>query len=83
MKPLGWAICLGVDRSGLWLDLISYEEARFYQDELIQCQSDHGNYACSHGGVAMSDSDGMDSSTQVPVVRCAWAPMVTSCHVLY
>jgi hypothetical protein len=31
--------------------------------ELIRCLSDHGNYACSHGGVAMLGGDGMDSST--------------------
>jgi hypothetical protein len=45
------------------VDRISYGEAHLYQGELIQCQSDHDNYACSHGGVAMSGDDMMDSST--------------------
>jgi hypothetical protein len=28
----------------------------------------------------MSDSDVMDSSTQVPAVRCVWVPMTLSYH---
>jgi hypothetical protein len=59
---------------------ILYGEACFYQGMLIQCQTYHANYACSYGGVAMSGGDGMDSSTQVPVVRHAWAPVATSCR---
>jgi hypothetical protein len=39
--------------------------------ELIQCQSDHDDYACSHGAVPMSDSDETDFSTIVPVARRA------------
>jgi hypothetical protein len=31
--------------------------------ELIRCQSDHEDYACSHGGVAMSSGNGTDTST--------------------
>jgi hypothetical protein len=31
----------------------------------------------------MSGSDGMDFSTQVPVVRCTWAPAAMSYHVRY
>jgi hypothetical protein len=46
--------------------------------ELIRCQSDHGDYACSHGGVAMSCGDGMDSSSQVSTTRCTWVPVVMS-----
>jgi hypothetical protein len=29
----------------------------------------------------MSGSDRIDSSTQVPISRCAWALVVMSCHV--
>jgi hypothetical protein len=57
---------------------ISYEEVRIYQGELIRCQSDHDDYAWSHVGIAMSDSDEMNSSTRVPVVRRVCPPMVTS-----
>jgi hypothetical protein len=63
------------------VDRFSYREARLYQGELIRCQRDHDDYACSYGGVAVSDGDGMGSSTQVPVVRHAWVPVVTSGHV--
>jgi hypothetical protein len=37
-------------------------------------------YACSFGGVAMSDYDGTDSSTQVPTVMCVWVPVAVSYH---
>jgi hypothetical protein len=40
------------------VDQISYGEARPFQDELIRCQSDHDDYACPHGRVAMSGGDG-------------------------
>jgi hypothetical protein len=46
---------------------------------LIQCQSYHGDYACSYGEVAMSGGDEMDSSTQMPVCQ---AHMGTSDYVL-
>jgi hypothetical protein len=49
------------------VDRISYGEARLYQGVIIRCQSDHGDYACSRGGVDMPDGDGTDSSTRVPV----------------
>jgi hypothetical protein len=47
--------------------------------ELIRFQSDYGDYASSCGGVAMSNGDSMNSSTQVYVVRYTWAPVVMSC----
>jgi hypothetical protein len=62
------------------MDQILGGKARLYQGKLIQCQSYHGDYACSSGGLAMSDGDGMDSSTQVFDVRCAWVLMAMSCH---
>jgi hypothetical protein len=46
--------------------------------ELIPCQSDHDDYVYSHGGVAMSGSDGTDCSTRVSVVGHVWVPMVMS-----
>jgi hypothetical protein len=49
------------------VDQIFYGEPRLYWGELIRCQSEHGNYVCSHGGVAVLGSDGTDSITQVPV----------------
>jgi hypothetical protein len=60
------------------MDRIPNGEAHFYQDVLIRCQSCHDDYACSCGGVAMSSGDGMDPSTQVPVVRCTWLPKTMS-----
>jgi hypothetical protein len=45
------------------MDQILHGEARFYQGMLIRCQSYHGDYASSGGGVAMSSGDGMDPST--------------------
>jgi hypothetical protein len=56
-------------------------EARFYHGVLILCQSYHGNYECSYVVVGMSACDGMDSSTYVPVVRCAWVLVAMSYHV--
>jgi hypothetical protein len=35
-------------------------------------------YVCFYGGVSVSGGDGMDSSTQVPVIRCAWVPVAMS-----
>jgi hypothetical protein len=40
--------------------------------ELIQCQSDRGDYVCSRGRIAMTDGDGTDSSTRVSATRHAW-----------
>jgi hypothetical protein len=31
--------------------------------ELIQCRSDHGDFVCPHGEIAMSGDDRMDSNT--------------------
>jgi hypothetical protein len=59
------------------MDQIPYGETRFYQGELIRCQSYYDDYACSCG-VIVSDGDGMDSNTQVSVVRCTWVPVVMS-----
>jgi hypothetical protein len=42
---------------------------RLYQGKFIRCQSDHGNYACLHGGVVMLGNDGTGSSTQVPICK--------------
>jgi hypothetical protein len=53
-------------------------EGCLYRGELIRCQSDYDNYACSHAKVAMSSGDGMGPSTQVLVARCTWVPEVTS-----
>jgi hypothetical protein len=46
---------------------------------LILCQSYHDDYAYTCGRVAMSDSDGIASSTQVPTIRCAWVPVAVPC----
>jgi hypothetical protein len=62
------------------MDRIPYGETRFYQDELIQCQGYHDDYACSCDGVAMSSNDGTDPSTRVPAVRCVWVPVTVSYH---
>jgi hypothetical protein len=56
------------------------ENLAFTRGELIWCQSYHGNYVCSCARVAMLDGDGTTSSTQVPVVRCAWVHVGVSCH---
>jgi hypothetical protein len=39
------------------MNRIPYGEAHLYQDMVVQCQSYHGDYVCSFGGVAMSDDD--------------------------
>jgi hypothetical protein len=57
---------------------ISYGETRLYQGVFIPWQSYHGDYACPCGRVAMSDDDGMTSSTQVLDVRHVWVPVATS-----
>jgi hypothetical protein len=51
------------------VDRIYHGESHPYWDELIRCQSDHDDYTCFHGGVAISGGDGMGSSTQVAIVR--------------
>jgi hypothetical protein len=43
-----WSICGGT---------------RLHQGELIRCQSDHDDYACSHGEVVVSGGDGTNLST--------------------
>jgi hypothetical protein len=45
------------------------------------CLSDVRVIRCSCAAVKMSGDDGMDSSTQVSAVRCAWAPVAMSYHV--
>jgi hypothetical protein len=56
------------------------EKVRLYQSKLIQCQSDHGDYTCSRGGVAKLGDDAIDFNTRVSIVRCAWVQVVTSYH---
>jgi hypothetical protein len=51
------------------VDQIFYGEAHPFQGEFIRCQSDHGDYACSRGGVAKSGGDGTDCSTQMPICQ--------------
>jgi hypothetical protein len=63
------------------MDWIPYREARFYQGEVIQRQSHHGDYACHCGGVAMSGGDGMDSNTQVLAISHVWVFVAMSHHV--
>jgi hypothetical protein len=65
------------------LDGISYGEIHLYQGVLIRYQSYCVDYACSFSGVAVSDSDGMGSSTQDLVARCTWAPAATSCCAMH
>jgi hypothetical protein len=70
MKPPGWTIYHGVD-------------CQLLPGELILCQNYHGHYACSCGGVAMSNTDRIDSSTQVLAVRCVCdRGHVLSCQAL-
>jgi hypothetical protein len=35
--------------------------------ELIRCQSDHSDYACPRGGVAMSSGDGNIRTHKTPI----------------
>jgi hypothetical protein len=56
-------------------------EAFFYWGMLVQRQSYCGDYACPHGGVTVSVSDGTDSSTQVTAARGVWVHVVLSYHV--
>jgi hypothetical protein len=51
------------------VDQIFYGEPRLYQGDLIRCQCDHGDYACSHSGVVVPGGDGTYSTTQVPVCQ--------------
>jgi hypothetical protein len=62
------------------MDRILHGEARFYQGVLVRCKSYHDDYACSFDGNVMSDDDGIDSSTQVLVVRCVWMLVALSYH---
>jgi hypothetical protein len=57
-------------------------EAFFYWGMLVQRQSYCGDYACPHGGVTVSVSDGTDSSTQVTAARGVWGAcgLVLSCQ---
>jgi hypothetical protein len=51
--------------------------------ELIQYQSNHDVYVCSHDGVTMSGSDKTNISSRVSVVRHVWGPIVTFYLVWY
>jgi hypothetical protein len=62
------------------MDWTPYKEVHFYQGELIRCRSYHDNYTCSCGGVAMSDGDATNSSTQVFTVRHVWVLVAMSYH---
>jgi hypothetical protein len=58
------------------VDKICYGESHLYRGELIRCQSDHNDYACSHGVVAMS---GGDRSAYSPGARGRlWSGLVLS-----
>jgi hypothetical protein len=58
----------------LWSPSPVLQNVRLYQSVLIQCPC---------GRVAISDSDGRASSTQVPIVMCMWVPVVMSCHAIH
>jgi hypothetical protein len=61
------------------VDWIFHGEPRPYRGELIRCKSEHDDYVCPCGGIAMSSGDRMNSSTLVTVARRAWASAVMSC----
>jgi hypothetical protein len=42
-----------------------------YRGEVLQCQSNHDDYVCSHGEVIVSGGDGMGPSSRVPIARRA------------
>jgi hypothetical protein len=69
LQHQGWVICFGVRLPRSLVDRIFYGEPCLYWGELIRCQSDHDDYACHRGGVAMSGGDGTCSSTQVPICQ--------------
>jgi hypothetical protein len=47
------------------MNLVPHREGPFCQGKLIRCKSFHVDYACSCGGVDMSDVDGMSFKTEV------------------
>jgi hypothetical protein len=51
------------------VEWILHGDPCLYRGELIRCQSDHVDYACFHGGVAMSGGNGMDPNTRVPICQ--------------
>jgi hypothetical protein len=51
------------------MDRICYGEVHLCYIELIRCQSDHNDYACSRERVVISGGDGINSSTRVSIVR--------------
>jgi hypothetical protein len=62
------------------MDQTFHGETHPYRGEIIRCQSDHDDYACSRGEVAMSGGDEMGPCTRVPIAKHVWVPVVTSCH---
>jgi hypothetical protein len=63
---------------GSLVDRILYGEACLYQCELIRYQSNHDDYECLNGRVAMSGGDGTYFNIWVPVVSSVWAHVATS-----
>jgi hypothetical protein len=51
-----------------------------FQGVLIWCQSYHGEYPCLFGDVAVSSGDRTGSSTQVSIIKRAWALVAMSCR---
>jgi hypothetical protein len=60
------------------VDRSLYEGTRPYQGELIRCQSNHGDYACSRGEADVLGGNGMSLITRVTVARSSWVTDVTS-----
>jgi hypothetical protein len=80
-KPSGLDILRGVDRSGTYKIESYMEKPAFTRGGFIQCQSYPSYYACTLGGVVMSDGDGTDSYTQILLLAtCEAYGLVLSCQ---
>jgi hypothetical protein len=77
-KPQGLDISWSVDRLDTCVTEFLHGAYCFYQCTFTLWRSPCGVYVCFPGQATTSDSDETDPNTLVYVVRCTWAPAVTS-----
>jgi hypothetical protein len=77
-KSPGLDICGGNDRLGTCVIEFYMECIAFTRICVPYVLNHYYVYACIPRQAAILDGDGMDPSTRVYVVRCAWAPATTS-----
>jgi hypothetical protein len=82
-KPPGRTVCHDVDHPGLRWTGSRMENPAFTRVNLSNVRVIMAIMRILMVELAMLGDDEMNSSTQVLVVRCMWAPVATSCRTRY